>query len=205
MTWFNLISCNKILFYHIQFDLIQSNFYYFSQVGSSLILDATGSEQACASSVFSVAVNRSGNCCGFNTTLGGQFESIDIATAVLVSTYIFTVLPSSNITYSTLLFFNICCLPFLFVFIMSMQFLWSTFLAVWKLLFILHRSYLSIFYDFIFHLFFNFFYFIISQNASASSSPLFTWMDTCYSNNSTSDSPDSLYPDVPPIRKGLLA
>ena len=86
MTWFNLISCKKILIYHTQFDLIQSDFYYFSQVGSSLILDATGSEQACASSVFSVAVNRSGNCCGFNTTLGGQFESIDIATAVLVST-----------------------------------------------------------------------------------------------------------------------
>lgn len=52
---------------------------------SSLLLDATGDEQACASSIFSVAVNRTGACCGFNSSVGGCFENIDIATAVLVS------------------------------------------------------------------------------------------------------------------------
>jgi exosome complex RNA-binding protein Rrp42 (RNase PH superfamily) len=55
------------------------------QIGKSLVLDATGTEQACSSSTFSVAVNHTGACCGFNTSLGGHFEAIDIATAVLVS------------------------------------------------------------------------------------------------------------------------
>jgi hypothetical protein len=54
------------------------------QLGSSLLLDATGAEQACASSIFSVAVNNTGACCGFNTSLGGLFEDIDVATALLV-------------------------------------------------------------------------------------------------------------------------
>lgn len=54
------------------------------QIGSSLLLDATGAEQACASSIFSVAVNNTGACCGFNTSLGGLFEDIDVATALLV-------------------------------------------------------------------------------------------------------------------------
>lgn len=51
------------------------------------MLDATGTEQACSSSTFSVAVNHTGACCGFNTSLGGHFEALDIATAVLVSTH----------------------------------------------------------------------------------------------------------------------
>ena len=56
----------------------------YTQVGSSLLLDATGAEQACASSILSVAVNNTGACCGFNTSLGGLFEDIDVATALLV-------------------------------------------------------------------------------------------------------------------------
>lgn len=39
------------------------------------------------------------------------------------------------------------------------------------------------------------------QNASTSSAPIFAWMEECYKSNSS----DILYPDVPPVRKGLLA
>jgi hypothetical protein len=51
-------------------------------------LDGTGAEQACASSIFAVAVNRTGDCCGFNSTLGGHFEAIDIASSLLVRFFV---------------------------------------------------------------------------------------------------------------------
>ena len=73
------------------------------QIGSSLLLDATGAEQACASSIFSVAVNNAGACCGFNTSLGGLFEDIDVATALLVRHFVILTLHYCHILR------NNCC------------------------------------------------------------------------------------------------
>ena len=102
-----------------------------------------------------MAVNRKGVCCGFNTTLGGQFESLDIATAVLVS---------------------------LTTYFHDEQF---------RLLHTIYNTSTSYFYS--------------AQNATSSSAPIFAWMEERYSTYSANSAPDSLYPDVPPIRKGLLA
>ena len=45
----------------------------------------------------------------------------------------------------------------------------------------------------------------VLQNASTSSGPTFAWMEECQSATSSSNINDRLYPDVPPIRAGLLA
>ena len=51
------------------------------RIGPALVLDATGAEQACASTVFSVAVDRDGTCCGLTTSAGGAFALADVTAA----------------------------------------------------------------------------------------------------------------------------
>ena len=129
------------------------------KIGMSLVLDATGTEQACSSSTFSVAVNHTGACCGFNTSLGGHFEAIDIATAVLVSAH--HVLNCICLLLRDAMYFH----P------------------------LIHTATIC----------------PVFQNASTSSAPIFTWMHDCYSLSTGPNKNDSLYPDMPPVRAGLLA
>ena len=51
------------------------------RIGPALVLDTTGAEQACASTFFSVAVDRDGTCCGLVTSAGGAFAPTDVAAA----------------------------------------------------------------------------------------------------------------------------
>ncbi len=51
------------------------------KIGQVMVMDATGSEQACASSIFTVAVDKKGLCCGLTKSLGGHFCPLDVATA----------------------------------------------------------------------------------------------------------------------------
>ena len=57
-----------------------------SKIGTVLVLDTTGSEQACASCIFTIAIDKVGTCCGLIKSLGGHFIPLDVATAQIHAT-----------------------------------------------------------------------------------------------------------------------
>ena len=51
-----------------------------------MVLDTTGNEQECASSIFTIAIDKNGSCCGMIKSLGGHFMPLDVATAQIHAT-----------------------------------------------------------------------------------------------------------------------
>jgi hypothetical protein len=57
------------------------------QIGEGFVVDCSGAEQDCSSCILSIAVDRSGRCCGIKYLKRGTFTAEEIAEAVVVSVF----------------------------------------------------------------------------------------------------------------------